>query len=192
MTSPPRRRPLPALVFLVALTLLTALVWWRVLSREDSHATGQACPTPSTRSSAAVLPRPAQVHLTVLNSTTRYHLAGDTAKTLGTYGFKIDGTANDAGNPVIKGVGEIRYLSTAKINAQLLSYYLPGATLQQVVKKDASTPALVLSLGESFKKLATPAAVAAKLKAADLSFAPTTSPAPGATGTATATATASC
>jgi hypothetical protein len=185
MTSPPRRRPLPALVFLVALTLLTALVWWRVLSREDSHATGQSCPTPTTATSnAATLPNPAQVHVTVLNSTTRYHLAGDTAKTLGTYGFKIDGTGNDTGNPVIKGVGEIRYLPAAKADARLLSYYVPGATLQQVTKKTADAPALVVSLGESFKKLATPTTVTAKLKAAHLSLAASTTPAP--TGTASA------
>lgn len=187
MTSPPRRRPLPALVFLVALTLLTALVWWRVLSRTDSHATGQSCPTSSPTTQSNVLPRPEQIHLTVLNSTTTFHLATNTAKALGKLGFKIDKVGNDDGHKAIAGVAEIRYLSDAKPDAVLLSYYLPGATLQLVTSKSATTPALVVSLGKSFKKLATSAAVAEKLKETHRSLAPATatnSPAPSGTAAA--------
>lgn len=187
MTSPPRRRPLPALVFLVALTLLTALVWWRVLSRDESQASDQAvCPTssPSSRS-GTVLPRPAQVHLTVLNSTSRNQLAHSVAAALGKNGFKIDKIANDTGNPVIKGVAEIRYLPNAKPGATLVSYYVTGAKLVPVTSKSNTTPALVVSLGKSFKKLATADAVAAKLKAAGRSLATgTPTPSPTATGTA--------
>ena len=36
MATSTARRPLPALAFLLALSLLTALVWWRVLHRSDS------------------------------------------------------------------------------------------------------------------------------------------------------------
>ena len=36
MATSTSRRPLPALAFLLALSLLTALVWWRVIHRSDS------------------------------------------------------------------------------------------------------------------------------------------------------------
>jgi hypothetical protein len=123
-----------------------------------------------------VLPRPGQVHLTVLNSTKTFHLATNTAKALGKLGFKIDKVGNDEGHAAIAGVAEIRYLSDAKPDAVLLSYYLPGATLQLVTSKSATTPALVVSLGKSFTKLATTAAVAAKLREGHQSLAPTTAP----------------
>src|SRR5581483_9430611 len=66
------RRPLPALVCLLALTLLTALVWWRVLNRSDSHASSTH--TCSSTAAVVVLPRPNGISVTVLNSTTRSQL----------------------------------------------------------------------------------------------------------------------
>lgn len=189
MTSPPKRRPLPALVFLVALTLLTALVWWRVLNRDDSHATGESsCPTSAstaTTTAAHELPRPPQVHVTVLNSTNRTGLAHSVATALGKDGFKVAKPANDDG-PVIKGVGEIRYRPQAHAAAILLSYYVPDAKLVPVTSGSATTPALVVSLGKAYKKLATPKAVRAQMRADNRSWAPTTA----ASGSASTTGTA--
>ena len=64
------RRPLPALIALFALLLLTALVWWRVMNR-DSHkdAAQPTCPTPTPTESADTLPAPAAVTVQVLNGT---------------------------------------------------------------------------------------------------------------------------
>lgn len=193
MTSPPRRRPLPALIFLVALTLLTALVWWRVLSRDDSHAaeTGE-CPTPHTTVSAPAspstheLPRPADVHLAVLNSTHRTNLAAHTAERLRNLGFAVDKVANDVGNPVIKGKAHIRYLPSAKASAVLLSYYLPGAKLVRVTPNatTADTPALAVSLGKKFHKPATAADALHRMRADGRSMAKTAAPS---TGTSTST-----
>ena len=59
-------RPLPALVALLALLLLTALVWWRVLHR--GGASSGAAPAPPTTPSAT-LPAPAGITLTVFNAT---------------------------------------------------------------------------------------------------------------------------
>ncbi len=102
MSSPTKRRPLPALVLLIALTLLTSLVWWRVLHRGDGHAaSGSTCPTPS--SSASVLPRPASVAVSVLNSTSRVGLARATATALTKLGFNVAGYGND--NPKVHVVG---------------------------------------------------------------------------------------
>ena len=120
MSSPTKRRPLPALVLLIALTLLTALVWWRVLHRDNGHAAaGGKCPTPA--SSAAVLPRPATVDVSVLNSTTRTGLARTTATTLTKLGFKVAGYGNDNPKVHVAGVAEIRFGPDQKKDATLLS-----------------------------------------------------------------------
>lgn len=88
------RRPLPALICLLALTLLTALVWWRVLNRSDSHAsTASHC---STTAAPLVLPRPPGVSVTVLNSTNRAQLAKKTAAVLAADGFVILTYGNDS------------------------------------------------------------------------------------------------
>src|SRR4051794_36805468 len=104
----PKRRPLPALVALLALTLLTALVWWRVLHR-DSGTDKSTASCDKTKSTQTVLPRPASITVYVLNSTTRSGLAKTTASALTKRGFKISGYGNDTGKPVIPGVAEIRF-----------------------------------------------------------------------------------
>src|SRR3954454_18344971 len=81
------RRPLPALVALIALLLFTGLVWWRGMHRGDSKP--PACPTPTTSSSspAAALPAPAEVTVQLLNSTTRAGIAAKARTTLVAAGF---------------------------------------------------------------------------------------------------------
>ena len=54
------RRPLPALIALLALTLLTALVWWRVLHRGGSSHPEFLCDRGPRWS---LLPQPASVSL---------------------------------------------------------------------------------------------------------------------------------
>ena len=175
----PQRRPLPALICLVALTLLTALVWWRVLNRDSGSAhTSSSCEKPKT--SQTVLPRPETVTVFVLNSTNRGGLAKSTATALGKVGFKVSGYGNDTGNPVISGVAEIRFSPDQKPGATLLGYYITHAKLVQL--PTSSSQKLEVSLGNQFNAVATAAGAARAMQAANTTVSPT--PSPGATGTA--------
>jgi hypothetical protein len=165
MTAPERRRPLPALAFIGALCLLTALVWFRVLHRSDSSNADSAgtspCPTVSASPTHAppsptVLPVPQKVNVLVLNSTNRDGIAGDATKLLSKEGFKVDKAQDDSstygGHGLIKGVGEIRYPATALPSATLLGYYFPHAKLQVT---DSSNSTVMVALGAKYKKVAT-------------------------------------
>jgi len=174
MTSPTKRRPLPALAFLLALCLLAALVWWRVLHRSDSAAADK--PTCPTSQAPKTLPEAAAITVTVLNSTKRKGLAAATRLVLVKDGFRSPGKAiNDdksfGGHGQIAGVGEIRYGADSAPGAQLLAYYFPGAKL---VKTEATDSTVLVSLGAAFKAVATPAAVTAALKADGITLVRTT------------------
>src|SRR5690606_2284825 len=116
MTTPTRRHPLPALIFLLALCLLTALVWWRVINRDGPESTAaQRCPSTAATGASGLLPNPASVTVLVLNSTDRSGIAAGARTALLAAGFRIpDPARNDAqefggtGNPVPE-TAEIRY-----------------------------------------------------------------------------------
>jgi hypothetical protein len=150
MDRPSARRPLPALAFLLALSLLTALVWWRVIHRADSgHPAAKApCPTPSN----TVVPQTSAVVLQVLNSTDRNNLAHNVATSLSKVGFHVAGIGNDPN--LVTGVAEIRYGSKGSAAATLVSFYLPGATLVAIQRSDSEVE---VSLGSKFKSVATTA-----------------------------------
>lgn len=178
------RRPLPALVALLALLLLTALVWWRVLNRSGGAGPGAAgatthsgcrSPTPTKTMARATLPAPADVTVRVLNATTRAGIAGKAQDTLVQDGFKAPKPASNDHRHLdkIKAVAEIRYGPATSDAAKLLQYYLPGAHL--VRTKQAKTT-VVISLGKRYRHVATPAQAAAAMRAD--SVAASTSPAP--------------
>lgn len=173
MTRPPgpsvTRRPLPALVFLLALTLLAALVWWRVLARDDGHAAANPTCTPSTAASQPKqLPQQAAITVQVLNSTKRSLIATKAQRALVKDGFQAPAAAANDGKTYpgysgrVKGVAEIRYGPAGKAGAQLLAYYFPGATMVTTDEKDAT---VLVSLGEKYKHPASAKHVAATLKA---------------------------
>ena len=119
----------------------------------------------------------------MLNSTQRDGLAGGVRTALLKDGFLIptqaagDGT-DYGGHGLITGIGEIRFGPSERLAASLVSYYVPGATL---VQTDSSSPSVIVSLGQAFQAVATPAAVQAAITAAHLhltSPAPTPAPAP--------------
>ncbi|MEO8888869.1 MAG: LytR C-terminal domain-containing protein [Jatrophihabitantaceae bacterium] len=171
MTSPTKRRPLPALVFLLALSLLAALVWWRVLHRDDGQAAPKAaCPT--TQAPKA-LPQPEAISVTVLNSTKRNGIARIARAALIKDGFLSPAAAaNDQTTKVaIPGVAEIRYGPTAVDAGKLLAYYLPGATLVATASTDST---VVVSLGTKYTAVAAPAAVSRALKTAGITLKRTT------------------
>jgi hypothetical protein len=171
------RRPLPALIALIALLLLTGLVWWRVLHR-DSGSTAAACPT-TQAPSGPVLPSPSLITLEVLNATNRNGIAGKARSTLVSDGFNIPKpAANDKPKVKIHGVAEIRYGRPGKAAAQLVHYYLPGAKLVQTHSKTAT---VVVSLGDRYRGVASPSAVQAALKRKQIVLDTTTPGAPSPT-----------
>lgn len=139
------RRPLPALAFLLALSLLTALVWWRVFHRADEGEAQQSQQT-CTPAAGVVLPQPGAVTLTVLNGTDRAGLAAQASGTLAADGFVVGEPGND---PVgVGSVAEIRFGPAGLPGATLLSYYVPGAAL---VPTPARTDAAIdVVLGAQF------------------------------------------
>jgi hypothetical protein len=182
MAGVKKRRPLPALICLIALTLLTALVWWRVLHRGDHHAIAASPCTPT--STPTVQPRPPSILVSVLNSTQRAGLAKSTATSLARQGFKISGYGNDTGHTAIAGTAQIRYSPAQKTAATLLAYYFPGAKLVSLAA--SSDPTVVISLGTKFKALASSTAANRAMAADHVKLSPTATPTP------TPTRSASC
>jgi hypothetical protein len=183
MASTITRRPLPALVSLVALLALTALVWWRVLNRghDTPSSASTSTPTCSTAPAAPVvdLPAPSAVTVAVLNSTERNGIAGTARSALLKDGFKSPTKAGNDQNSSIAQTAEIRYGKAGAAGAQLLSYYFPGAKL---VLGSTTSATVTVVLGNAYKTVATPAAVNAALAKAKQSAA----------ASASASASASC
>ncbi|HKC26396.1 MAG TPA: LytR C-terminal domain-containing protein [Jatrophihabitans sp.] len=165
MPSTMTRRPVPALVALVALLLLAAIVWWRVLHRGGASQAEASCPTKSTVP-AATLPAPQQITIQVLNSTTRTGIASRARTTLASDGFNIPRPAgNDVSKVHVRGVAEIRFGPGAAKSAQLLHYYLPGA---RMVTTQSKSSTIVLSLGDKYRSVASASSVTAALQKAKI------------------------
>lgn len=165
MPTSTTRRPLPALAFLLALTVLTAIVWWRVLHRDTSsgapHSTVAAAPTASSTCSAhkpVVLPKPAAVSVQVLNGNGQSGLAATVAGQLKALGFNSAGYGN-ASSPIAT-AGELHYGAAGAPGAKLLSYYLPGFKLVPVSRAGATVDVV---LGQAYKGLAAQKSVQAAL-----------------------------
>lgn len=155
------RRPLPALIALLALLLLTAIVWWRVLNRDSgTEATGSCSTTQAT--AKATLPGPDQITVQLLNATDRAGIAGKARTTLVDDGFNSPKAAgNDKPKVKIRGVAEIRYGPSGRSGAKLLHYYFPHARLVRTKSKSAT---VVVSLGEKYRGVASPSSVEAALR----------------------------
>jgi LytR cell envelope-related transcriptional attenuator len=186
MATSSARRPLPALAFLLALSLLTALVWWRVLHRSDS---AKAVSTPSSCSasptpSLTVVPAPGAVTVNVLNSTTKTGLAAQVTALLVTAGFKTGTPSNDeTARAPVTGIAEIRYGPSGAGAARLLLFYVPGAVLVKDTRTDSSVD---LALGAKYTAVVAPSEVAKALIAAKVSQLPapaSSTPAAGAVST---------
>lgn len=155
MASNAVRRPLPALVALVALLLLTALVWWRVINRDDATTTtaNRHCSTPSSSATApapptTTLPKPSTIRILVLNATNRTGIAADARTGLQSAGFTSPHLAeNFTGKAKIAGVGQLRFGASAKDGATLLRYYLPGISL---LRTRSTSPLVTVVLGPKY------------------------------------------
>ena len=172
------RRPVPALIALVALLLLTALVWWRVLHRGGNSSTGSDCPTQAPHKQ---LPAPGLVTVQVLNATRRNGIASHARTTLVNDGFNVPNAAsNDKPKAHIPGVAEIRFGPSGRQGAQLLHYYFPDARMVPTQSKYA---VVVVSLGAKYQRVTSRSAVEAALQRQriDLASAAPASPSSSAT-----------
>lgn len=169
-TSSVTRRPLPALVALVALLILTGLVWFRVLHRNGGSQNSAAPPPCPTRTSSTApspnpsLPAPDSVTVIVLNSTNRAGIAGSAQAALVKDGFR---SPQPAGNDTkhhnkIKGVAQIRYGAKAKAAADLVHYYFPGARLARIHSKRS---VVTISLGKRYRRVASASQVRTAMRA---------------------------
>jgi hypothetical protein len=159
LASTPIRRPLPALFALLALLLLTSLVWWRVLHRGGDSDAAASCPTQAAP--AATLPAPALITVEVLNATKRNGIGARARTALVSDGFNIPKpAANDRPKVKVPGIAEIRFGPTGRDGATLLHYYLPGA---RMVPTKSKTATVVVSLGAKYRTIASRSSVEAAL-----------------------------
>lgn len=177
MASNALRRPLPALISLVALLILTGLVWWRVIERDSganaqsskttpaSGCTSAAAPTAVDSSPVvANLPKASAVDVLVLNSTSTTGLAGKARTSLTKAGFSSPQPAgNYQGSTKITGVGEIRYGAKSAPGAALLGYYLPGA---QLVRTSTDSAVVTVVLGPGYHSVRSAKAAQQAVKSA--------------------------
>ena len=97
------------------------------------------------------MPEPSTVKVNTYNGSHRSGLARTTAADLKSRGFKIGRIANDPLGQHLKGAGEIRYGVKGAVNAALLRYYVPDATLTLDQRGDDTVD---LVTGEAFPGLA--------------------------------------
>jgi hypothetical protein len=149
------RRALPALVLLLALSVLAGGVWLRVLERVDAGASpAAACGTGAT---GGLDTRRIQVR--VYNATTREGLARSVSDQLRSRGFSVIATAND---PLIdlrdvRGSAEVRYGPKGAKQADAVRRQVPGAKVFRDAREDDIVD---LALGPAYKRLATAAELA--------------------------------
>lgn len=175
MAEPRGRTPLPALVCLVALLVLTGLVWWRVLGRDTATtAASKPCVTSTAKTK---LPAPADVSVSVLNATTRPGLAASTAAALRSFGFSVpaDGVGNDHPAKPITGSAQIRFTADQKAAATLLGFYFPHATLAPLPA--SSHARLTVALGSGFTALPSAEQITRAMSAANVEIAASPAPA---------------
>ena len=118
---------------------------------------------------AEVLPLASRVTVNVYNSTKRVGIAGETSKLLSVRGFKIAKVENDPLGVGVEGVGEIRFGTKGELNAQLMAYHFPDATL---IKDDRGGKRIDVVLGQQFSDLADDAEVVAQLAQPSASASP--------------------
>ncbi|MBU6245986.1 MAG: LytR C-terminal domain-containing protein [Actinomycetales bacterium] len=117
------------------------------------------CPTATPRLGDG-LPVKDAVVLNVFNATSKQGLAAQAALDFKREGFRILSIENDPRNAKVEGVAEIRYGPNGKKAAQLVQYYLAGATMVELKRDDTVVD---VALGPSYTQLADGDAVAAFL-----------------------------
>ena len=154
------RRPIPALVFLLVLALAALGVWFNVLSNEEEKDEARAAACSSAVAAVPAAVDPATVTVNVLNAGDVAGKAGEVATTLQSRSFVIGLRENDRSGNEVTGVGEVRYGPGREELARFVAVQLPGATLRQDTRAEAT---IDLVIGPTFAGLASPEAVEAAL-----------------------------
>lgn len=179
MSTRSARRPLPALIFLLALAVLAVVVWVRVAERDTTAgATDGACV------SAPQLPATKAITVSVLNGAQTTGLAQQTLDGFTKLGFTAGGVDN-APNPV-NGVATITYGPNGDGSAIVVGAFLPGATFATDSREDLS---VTVTIGSQYKGLAGFGAYRAALRAVGASQTP---PAPTGSAAASPSPRAAC
>ena len=165
--GPRRRHPAAttAIVILMMVVLFGAAFGAVRLLRGNSSASPDQSSSPlpcvtTTVRPGLVLPKPGTVTANVYNATNRAGLARRTSDELKGRGFVIAKVANDPLGKSLTNVAEIRYGASGLAGAQLLRFYIPGATLVQDARADATVDVV---LGLKFTSVAPQKAVTAAL-----------------------------
>jgi hypothetical protein len=161
--SPIRRQPpnrpgwlIPVLAVVGVLVVVGLIYAVVAMARGGGSSSDAASPEPSACVTTTVvpgqsLPKPAKVVVNVYNASGVSGLAGRTADEIGARGFRIGQVDNDPTGRTVTGVGEIRYGPKGLKKAQLLAYYVPGATLVALDRKGTKVD---LAMGKGFNGLA--------------------------------------
>ena len=120
-------------------------------SAQAAGASPSSSPCVTATQAAGTMPEPSTVKVNTYNGSHRSGLARTTAADLKSRGFKIGRIANDPLGQHLKGAGEIRYGVKGAVNAALLRYYVPDATLTLDQRGDDTVD---LVTGEAFPGLA--------------------------------------
>ncbi len=171
----PQRRPLwlTILLLVVAMAVLfglgfgiaTLIRGTSTVPEATSSETAEGATTPlpcetTLVTPAAELPSPERVTVNVFNSTNKVGLAAETARALSERGFKINKVSNDPTGTTIRGIGEIRHGPNGEKQAELLTFYFPGATLIDDGRKGKRVD---ISIGRGYKEMPGVGQVAAAL-----------------------------
>jgi hypothetical protein len=160
------RRPLPPLIFLLVLALVSVGVWWNVF-RQDAELRAEQDAACAEAEAAPQALDPATVSVRVYNASDQAGLAQSVADDLAARGFTIAEIANDGSGREVTGVGEVRHGPSGKGTAAFVALYLPGAELYQDIR---ATKQVDLVLGPDFvigESLATDDDVTAALAPAE-------------------------
>ncbi|WP_165944515.1 envelope integrity protein Cei [Saccharopolyspora terrae] len=172
-----RRRPLPALVVLVALVVLSGLLWTRVFGSVEDIDTATRCNPPGAPTAppeasgmppqvpvGTMLERdalnsttpvpPQDVHVRVLNGNGESRQASMVGDELASLGFVKTGADNDSVyvNYDLQCHGQIRFGAAGMSAARTLSLIAPCAQLVRDEREDAG---LDLALGSRFDDIKT-------------------------------------
>lgn len=140
------RRPLPPLIFLLVLALVSLGVWWNVFRADADRQAEQDAACAEAEAAPPALD-PATVSVRVFNASDQGGLAQSVADDLAARGFTIAEVANDGSGREVTGVGEVRHGPSGKSTAAFVALYLPGAGSWQDTR---ATQQVDLVLGPGF------------------------------------------
>lgn len=149
-----RRRPIPALLFLLVLGLVALAVWWQVLQKAEADSAAAPPPPPC----APIVPAPetvdpAGIEVRVYNASKVEGLAATVSTELGERRLRVIEVRNDPSGRTVEGIGEIRYGVNGRVQALWIAATFPG---MRAVSDNRPGPVVDIALGPSYEALTPP------------------------------------